>query len=160
MDRGMDVVRGFVRGLAAGAVGTTALHAVTYADMAVRARPPSRTPEQTIEAAARRLGATVPGDDATRGHRLTGLGALGGIAVGVLAGGALGGLRGLGWRPGPAGSALLATGLALLAGNVPMTLLQVTHPREWSAADWAADVAPHLAYGVTAGATLAALDRP
>ncbi|MCP9968874.1 hypothetical protein LUX57_29935 [Actinomadura madurae] len=37
------------RGLAAGAAGTTALNLVTYLDMAVRGRPASSTPEQSVE---------------------------------------------------------------------------------------------------------------
>jgi hypothetical protein len=39
-----------------------------------------------------------------------------------------------------------------------MTVLGVTDPRSWAAMDWAADVAPHLAYALTASATFAALD--
>jgi uncharacterized membrane protein len=37
-----------------------------------------------------------------------------------------------------------------------MTLLGLTEPRRWSATDWAADVVPHLVYGVTTHAALAA----
>jgi hypothetical protein len=42
----------------------------------------------------------------------------------------------------------------MLVGNGPMTALGVTDPRTWRAADWAADILPHLAYAVAAGATL------
>jgi hypothetical protein len=48
---------------------------------------------------------------------------------------------------------------ALLVGNGPMTLLGVTDPRSWSAADWASDLAPHLAYGAVAGGVLQQLTR-
>jgi hypothetical protein len=30
----------------------------------------------------------------------------------------------------------------------PMSRLGVSHPRQWSATDWAADVVPHLTYGI------------
>jgi hypothetical protein len=42
----------------------------------------------------------------------------------------------------------------MLVGNGPMTLLGVTNPLTWSRRDWAADVAPHLAYAVAATAAL------
>jgi hypothetical protein len=38
-----------------------------------------------------------------------------------------------------------------------MSALDVTHPSEWSAADWASDVVPHLAYGLVVATTLNAL---
>lgn len=50
------------------------------------------------------------------------------------------------------------TGAVLLAANAPMTLLKVTDPRTWSAADWASDILPHLGYGITADALLRALE--
>jgi hypothetical protein len=37
-----------------------------------------------------------------------------------------------------------------------MTALGATHPTRWSASDWAADLVPHLAFGVVAGLVLAA----
>ncbi|KHL01576.1 hypothetical protein [Sinomonas humi] len=49
------------------------------------------------------------------------------------------------------------TATVLVAANAPMTLLKVTGPRTWSAADWASDIVPHLGYGITAGAVLRAL---
>jgi hypothetical protein len=77
------------------------------------------------------------------------------VGVGVL----LGLVRGAGWRPGPVGQATLATAVALVGANGPMTLLGVTDPRAWSAADWLADVVPHLAYGTVTGLVLDALTR-
>ena len=145
------------RGAAAGAAGTTALHAATYLDMAWRGRPASATPERTVD---RLVGRAVPGDGQRRANRLTGLGALGSILAGLAAGAALGGLRGLGWRPGAAGTAASAAGIAMLVGNVPMTVLGISDPRGWSVADWASDLLPHAAYGLAAGATLSALDPP
>ena len=75
-----------VRGAAAGAAGTTALNAVTYLDMAVRGRPASSTPEETVEKLAHAVHTEVPGDDETRSNRLSGLGPLTGIATGVAVG--------------------------------------------------------------------------
>jgi hypothetical protein len=43
----------------------------------------------------------------------------------------------------------------MLAGNGAMSGLGVSDPRTWSAQDWAADLLPHLAYGVVASAMLA-----
>ena len=33
------------------------------------------------------------------------------------------------------------------------TMLRVSDPRRWSPSDWAADVLPHLAYGLVTAAT-------
>src|SRR4051794_1156268 len=73
-------------GLLAGAVRTTALNAVTYLDMAVRARPASSTPEATVERGAELLAVTIPGDEDTRKAREAGLGPLLGTAAGLGAG--------------------------------------------------------------------------
>src|SRR3954452_7274621 len=86
-------------GAAAGAAGTTALNMVTYLDMAVRGRAASDTPERSIERGAGLVGVEVPGDTNTRGNRLAGLGALGGLLTGVAVGAGYGGLDA---RPGPA----------------------------------------------------------
>jgi hypothetical protein len=145
-------------GAVAGAAGTTALNAVTYLDMAVRARPASSTPQQTVERGATRLGVPLPSDGDRREAVESGLGSLLGSLAGISAGAALGAVRGLTGRPsGRLGTIGTAWVFAMLAGNGPMTLLGVTDPRTWTAVDWAADVVPHLAYGWVAGVTLAAL---
>jgi hypothetical protein len=41
----------------------------------------------------------------------------------------------------------------MVAGNGPLTMLKVSDPRQWSPGDWAADVLPHLAYGLVTAAT-------
>jgi hypothetical protein len=137
-----------LRGAAAGAAGTTALNATTYLDMAIRGRPASRTPEATVERLSDLTGVDVPGDEQARQGRVSGLGALTGILAGVGVGAVLGGLRGAGLRLGPATGPLVAGALAMVAGNGPMARLGVSNPRQWSATDWAADLVPHLAYGV------------
>jgi len=145
-----------LRGAAAGAAGTTALNAVTYLDMALRGRPPSDTPERTMEKIAGLVGVGIPGDGATRGNRLSGLGALSGLAAGVAVGMAYGTWHAVVGRPGRLGGPLLATGGALLVGNGPMTAMGLTDPRSWSVPDWLSDVVPHVAYGWVTASVYAA----
>lgn len=143
-----------VRGAAAGAAGTVALNAATYVDMALRGRPASTTPQQTVERLAGGVRIDVPGDEEKRSNRINGLGPLLGLATGVATGALLGGLRGVGVRPRLAASAVVTALVAMLAGNGPMAVSGVTNPRSWSATDWLADVVPHLAYGAVTAAVL------
>lgn len=143
-----------VNGVAAGAAGVTALNAVTYLDMVIRARPASSTPEESVRKLSEKTGVTVPGNDDQRKNRVAGLGPLLGIGSGVMAGAALGIARGVGWRPNALVGTIAATGVALVAGNAPMTMLHVTDPRKWSASAWISDLVPHLAFGVVAAAVL------
>jgi hypothetical protein len=152
------LVRSLLRGAAAGAAGTTALNAVTYLDMTVRGRAASSTPATTVERLADRAHLTVPGEGEPRDNRLQALGALSGLATGVGIGALLGLARAAGWRPGPVTGPLVATAVALVGANGPMTALGVTDPRTWSGPDWASDLVPHVAYGVVTGAVLAGLD--
>lgn len=153
------MIKMLLLGAAAGAAGTTALNAATYLDMAVRGRPTSSIPQDTVEALAGAAGTTVPGDADTRGNRLTGLGALTGIAAGVGVGAAYGLVRAAGWRPGVVVGTVATTLAAELAGNGPMTALGVTDPTTWPATSWAADIGPHLAYGLVTAAVMSVLDR-
>ncbi len=153
-----SITRALLRGAVAGAAGTTALNAATFLDMTLRGRPASQTPQQVVEQAAGGLGVSIPGEPEQRDHRSNALGSLLGIASGVSAGMALGGLRAVGGPRGPAGTVATAWVLAMLAGNGPMTALGVTDPRTWRYSDWVADVLPHLAYAVAAAATLDAFD--
>ncbi|MEO9044170.1 MAG: hypothetical protein ABI352_03980 [Candidatus Dormibacter sp.] len=155
----MSLRRGLATGAAAGAAGTTALNAVTYLDMALRARPSSSTPQDTVEKLAEKAHIAIPGDGEARANRIAGLGPLTGIAAGVGVGAVLGLARAAGWRPGVVITGVLATAGALLAGNGPMTVLGVTDPRTWAAKDWVSDVIPHLAYGAVAAGLLRRLDR-
>jgi uncharacterized membrane protein len=153
-----SLLSGFRRGVAAGAAGTTALNAATQADMALRARPASGAPAELVSAAAERLGVDVPGGRGERPQRLEGLGALAGTATGLAVGGVAGVLRAAGVRlPAAVGGPLLGAA-AMAASDLPMARLGVSDPRTWSAADWAADAVPHLVYGVTTHAVLAAGD--
>jgi hypothetical protein len=149
-----------LRGAAAGAAGTTALNAVTYLDMAVRGRPTSSTPEDTVEKLAEKVHVPIPGEGETRQNRVQGLGALTGLVAGTGAGILVGLVRASGHRwATPVGTALTTLGV-LVATNGPMTVLGITDPRTWSATDWLSDLVPHLAYGVVVTTTMDAFDRP
>ena len=54
----------------------------------------------------------------------------------------------------------MTTLTVLVSTNGPMTVLGVTDPRTWSAADWISDLVPHLAYAAVVRTTLDAFDRP
>lgn len=154
------LLRGALRGAAAGAAGTTALNAVTYLDMVRSARPTSSTPEQTVEALSEKTGVPVPGQGEERANRVAGLGPLTGLVAGVGTGALLGLARGAGWRPGLLVSTLAASVGALLTSNGPMTVLGVTDPRTWNAEAWISDIVPHVAYGAITASVLHELDRP
>jgi uncharacterized membrane protein len=148
--------RGLARGLVAGATGTTASNAVTQLDMAARGRPAGKTSEQVVARPAERGGITIPGPPRARDRGLAGWGPLAGTLVGVAVGGVAGWLRSAGLRlPAPVGGALLGA-VAMAASDGPVALLGVADPRRWTTTDWVADVVPHLVYGVTTHATLAA----
>jgi len=148
--------RRLLLGAAAGAAGTTALNAATYFDMAVRARPASSTPERTVEkmAAARNIG--IPGQGEERGNRLTGLGALSGIATGVGVGVAYAVLDVLRLRPGGLADMLLVGGGAMVLSNSTMAKYDVTDPATWTKSEWLSDLVPHLAYGAVVSTTYSA----
>ncbi|PZS05117.1 MAG: hypothetical protein DLM56_04050 [Pseudonocardiales bacterium] len=149
---------GLAIGAAAGAAGTTALNAVTYLDMAVRGRPSSSTPQDTVEKLAAKADVQIPGADEPRDNRVSGLGPLLGLVTGVGVGALAGGMHAAGLRP-PAGVSALLVGAAAMAGSVvPMTALGVTDPSKWRASDWLSDAIPHLAYGAVVVATVRALD--
>ncbi|GGC80640.1 hypothetical protein GCM10011512_04240 [Tersicoccus solisilvae] len=147
-----------IRGIIAGAAGTAALNAVTYADMVLRGRPASDAPGRTVEAALSRFDVQIPGRGPERDNRRSALGAVGGIAVGVGIGVLAGAARSAGLRfSGPTGAALTGAA-AMAASDVPMAALKVSDPRTWSPADWATDAAGHLAYGIATRATLTATE--
>jgi hypothetical protein len=155
----MSLVRLLVRGAAAGAAGTTALNAATYLDMALRGRPASSTPSRTVEHLATRLGVSVPGTGDQRSNRVSGLGSLSGLLTGVAFGAVLASVRRAGIAHGPVVGGLVAATGAIVGANAPMAAMKITDPRDWSAADWIADLVPHLAYGLVTGWVLDRLDR-
>lgn len=142
--------RELTAGLAAGAVGTVALNAATYLDMAFRGRPSSSMPADAAEKLGDTAGADF-GDEDTAPNRKEGIGALLGILTGLGVGAVHGLVRSRFDVPAPV--AAVGLGLGAMAGSdLPMFGLGLTDPREWDAASWASDVVPHLAYGVAAAA--------
>jgi hypothetical protein len=150
------MIKGILRGAAAGAAGATALNAASYLDMAWRGRAASSMPENAVEKIAGLIGRPVKGTGETRQNRLTGLGALSGIATGVGVGSVFGFLRPIVLRFGPALGPILIGGAAMAASDIPLVKLGLTATKDWSTTDWASDIVPHLAFGITAYATLAA----
>ncbi|MFI0372639.1 hypothetical protein ACH35V_32655 [Actinomadura sp. 1N219] len=142
-------------GMAAGAAGTTALNVVGYLDMALRARPASSTPAETVRKSERLLGITrsvKDGDDDGVENRRSAIGALLGVGSGL----GVGALYGLA-APKLNGAPLIARGIvAGLTANLgttgPMVVLGVTEPRTWPVSSWLSDLAPHLAYGIVTAA--------
>lgn len=153
-----SLTRHLMGGAIAGAVGTTALNATTYLDMAVRARPASSTPQKVVERGASVLGLSLPSDQDKRQARESGLGSLLGAVAGVSAGVVLGAMRAGGHPRGRGATLTTAWVLAMLAGNGPMTALGVTDPRSWRPTDWVADIVPHLSYAVAATTTIEAFE--
>ncbi|GIJ29905.1 hypothetical protein Vqi01_50670 [Micromonospora qiuiae] len=138
-------------GLVVGAVGSTALNILTYLDMVLRARPASRTPEES----AGKLADTVhldlgPSDQAA--SRRSGLGALMGYGAGLAAAVGFAALA-RGRRQPFLRAAVLLGGGAMTLADGSLALLGVTDPRTWRRADWVTDLVPHLAYGLAAAAT-------
>ncbi|MEV1289397.1 hypothetical protein [Micromonospora sp. NPDC049679] len=138
-------------GVIAGAVGTLAIDAVTYVDMAVRARPPSPTPQKSAEKLAETTELDLGPEDQAQNRR-SGIGPLLGYATGVGTAVGFGALTKGRPVPLPVAAMLLGVG-AMVASNAPMAALGVSDPRRWSRTDWISDIVPHLAYGVAAAAT-------
>lgn len=149
------MLRRLLLGAAAGAAGTTALNAVTYLDMAIRARPTSSTPEMTVEKMAESRHIEIPGQGEERENRLAGLGPLSGIATGVAVGVAYGLLDIVHLRPRGLTGTLFAGGGAMALSNTMMARYGVSDPTSWSASDWMSDLVPHLAYGAVLSSTYA-----
>jgi hypothetical protein len=150
---------GLMAGAAAGAAGTSALNAATYVDMTLRARPSSSTPEQVVDTLATYSGHPVRGSGETKANRLEGLGALSGIATGVAVGAGFGALRRRGLRFGPVIGPVLIGAAAMFATDATMARLGISDPTAWDATAWLSDAVPHLVFGITTYATLAAMDR-
>ncbi|MCV2458290.1 hypothetical protein OEB94_03200 [Streptomyces sp. ICN988] len=153
------MIQSIVRGVVAGAAGTTVLNAVTYADMAWRGRPSSEVPAQAVEKLTKQAGYPVPGSGSNHDNRLAGLGGLSGIAVGSGIGAGVSLLRRIGIRM-PWWLGGVATGaLAMAATDLPIARLGVSDPANWSSKDWASDVVPHLMYGLVTYGIVTATER-
>ncbi|MEU5789971.1 hypothetical protein ABZ754_19835 [Micromonospora purpureochromogenes] len=149
---------GVVDGAIAGAVGSAALNVVGYLDIAVRARPTSSSPEETIERLAG-LAHVDLGPEDRAANRRTGLGAVLGYALGTGAGAAFGALAST-RRVSPAIATALLGGGVMASTIASLATLRISDPRTWSRSDWLADIVPHLAYGMAAAATFNRLRPP
>lgn len=158
-DDGGQMRRELIAGLAAGAAGTTVLNVATYLDMAIRGRPASEVPSEMAAKMAKAAGVDFAphGDSAKGDNRKSAIGALLGYLTGLQVG-MLYGLARSRMRRVPALVAGIGVGLAAMAASdVPSTLAGVTKPATWGASGWAADVVPHLAYGVVTAAAYEAI---
>lgn len=136
-----------------------ALNVLTYVDMAVRARPASPVPKQTVQELADTAGTDLAPDDdeETEDNRSEGLGALLGYVSGLGFGALYGLLSPRSGRPSVPVGAVGLTLAAMAGANVPAVAAGVTDPREWSPQAWAADIVPHLAYGLVTAAVYDAI---
>lgn len=163
-----------VAGAIAGASGVLALNVVSYLDMLVRGRPASSVPARVAAKLADEIGLPLDfeginpkegaesdedGGGDVVAHRHEALGGLLGMINGVGIGIAYGIVRLILPRPPTwlAGAALGS--LAMAASDYPSARLGVTEPRDWSATDWAADVVPHMAYGIVTALTFEAAKK-
>ncbi len=155
----MSELRGDFSGAAAGAVGTTVLNAVTYGDMLIRGRPASTVPAKAAGILADRLGIDAlrtENDDQTAENRRSATGALLGYVTGIGVGVGYAVARSRIGAASPLHAGLLLGLAAMVAGDGPIVATGASDPTTWSAADWLADLVPHLAYGLAAAATFEA----
>lgn len=152
--RASDLLNGAI----AGAVGSAALNTVGYLDMAVRARPASSTPEETIRRLAERTHVNLGPEDRAANRR-SGLGAVLGYGLGTGAGAVFGALAGTRRLPLLLAGVLLG-GAVMATTDGSLVALRISDPRTWRRSDWLADIVPHLAYGMAAAATFNRLRPP
>jgi hypothetical protein len=134
-------------GAIAGAVGTMALDAAGYADMAVRARSASSLPSEVMKRLSQRARVPIEND-----NRASALGALSGYGVGVAVGALYGLLRARLPRAPLMVSAIALGAAAMAAADVPATRTGATDPRTWGVTGWVSDIIPHFAYGLVTAA--------
>jgi hypothetical protein len=153
------MLRDTLAGVAAGAAGTVALNVATYADMAVRGRPPSAVPSKVAGALTQQIGISLAGEGPnTNGeaadNRRSAIGSLMGYVTGVGVGALYGALRP---RLGQVSIPLagVALGLAAMAASdAPAVTNGATDLKTWGVSGWLSDLLPHLAYGLVTALTL------
>jgi hypothetical protein len=158
------VLRDVLKGLLAGAAGTVALNIATYADMALRGRPPSNVPSKLASTLANMVHLSlssqgVGAQDLTVQNRENGLGALLGYINGLGTGVVYSLLRSQRDEvPLPLAGTLV--GLAAMAeSDIPLVMLKVSDPKTWGASGWLFDIIFHLIYGFVTAATYEALSN-
>jgi len=122
--------------------------------MVLRGRPASGVPVKAVEMMLQRLGVEIAGDTQQQDSRGSALGALSGIATGLLIGTAASFARDHGVRLSAPVGAVVTGAAAMAATDVPMALSGISDPRTWTAQDWAVDGIAHLAYGIAVRSVL------
>ena len=138
----------------AGAVGVTALNAISYLDVSVRGRAFSDAPAKLVERIVERLAIPLAKDPARGQRQMAGIGPLLGIATGIAVGAASGLVRAQLARPPFVFASMAIGATAMLCSDAPLAAMGVSDPRGWSLTDWLSDVVPHLAFGAAVEATL------
>jgi xanthosine utilization system XapX-like protein len=147
------MVQGALAGSLAGSAGTVVLNMTTYADMAIRGRTTRSAPSALVGTVAEKIGLplsshknTLP--DQTLQNRKSGIGVLLGYANGLSVGALYGLLRlHLEDVPLPLAGLLVGT-TAMMASDIPLVALGISHPKTWGVSGWVADIIPHLFYGL------------
>jgi len=155
------MIRTIASGVIAGATGELALNVVSYADMLVRARPPSTMPGKVAGRLADVAGVELsqPGERADIAtNRREASGALLGYGMAVATAVAYAMVRRLGLRLPVALGGLVLGGAAMAVSDSVATGLGATDPKSWGVSGWMADIVPHAAFGVAAAATLELID--
>jgi hypothetical protein len=152
------MLRDALDGIMAGSLGTVALDMTTYADMAIRGRSASNAPSALVGTVAEKIGLhkNTPQDQTLR-NRESGIGALLGYVNGLGVGALYGLLRPhLEDVPLPL-AGLLVGATAMMASDVPLVALGISHPKTWGFSGWVADIIPHLFYGLATALSYEAL---
>ena len=149
------MVQSALAGTLAGSVGTTVLNMTTSADMAIRGRPASRAPSALVGTVAEKIGLPLPlslhkttSQDQTGQNRKSGIGALFGYVNGLGVATLYGLLRPHAEEVPLPLAGFLVGATAMLASDVPLVVLRVSQPKTWGISGWAADIIPHLLYGL------------
>jgi hypothetical protein len=143
--------KNIVAGLVAGALGVLVLNLITYLDMLLRGRPPSKMPSEVAGVYAGRMGLeplAMDHQEPKAEHRRSAAGALMGYGAGLGIGLAYGLIRTAGrFVPVPHAS-LAVGGAAMAASDLPARKAGVTDPAEWDTMAWVSDIVPHAAHGL------------
>lgn len=131
-----------LHGMVAGMAGTAVLNATTYADMAIRARPPSKLPEHVVQQAAQKAGFGELNENRKQGLGML-MGYADGFSTGVLFGLVRPHMRRVPWYVMAAGMALFT--MTISEGTA--TAMGKSNPAKWDAATWLAGLVPRMFYG-------------
>ena len=159
MSRRNSLASTITGGIVAGAVGTFALDASTYADIALRGRPPSEVPEKVAQRFIEQAGIDLGDDPESAKNRRSGIATLLGYATGISGGIAYGLAR---RRFSRTSTATLGLGLGfgvMAVTDTSSTLAGATDPRTWGVSGWLADAFFHAIYGVVTASTFDSWSR-